>query len=279
MSKDQTFKVKRPPYCIVPASVLTESRLSWRARVVLSWMLGQNEGWELRVGHIRGKFGLSEQQWSATSKELRALGYFKQERFQNESGKIIWENFVTYTPCEPSPQKPGDGRTYHGEPVPGKPSFGPQGDIPIKRENNTNNTNINIKETRTKPKTGTISPKHTLTWPILTATERSLIEPLLIDVDQQAAQMLLDELAGNLEAGRVKAPSRWFKAVLKRYKDGKFSPTIARTMTNRQSSSMADQPSETKRIIKARSVADTNISSMPKRIVEILNRKREQTRA
>ncbi|MET3795464.1 hypothetical protein ABIC14_000437 [Pseudomonas sp. PvP046] len=98
MSTDQTFKVKRPPYCIVPASVLTESRLSWRARVVLSWMLGQNEGWELRVGHIRGKFGLSEQQWSATSKELRALGYFKQERFQNESGKIIWENFVTLYP-------------------------------------------------------------------------------------------------------------------------------------------------------------------------------------
>lgn len=277
MSTDQTFKVKRPPYCIVPASVLTESRLSWRARVILSWMLGQNEGWELRVGHIRGKFGLSEQQWSATSKELRALGYFKQERFQNESGKIIWENFVTYNPSEPSPQKPGGGRSCHGEPLPGKPSPGPQGDIPIKSENNTNHTNI--KETRTKPNTSETSPKHTLAWPTLAATERSLIEPLLIDVDQQAAQMLLDELAGNLEAGRVKAPNRWFKAVLKRYREGKFSPTIARAMANKQNSSLPDQPRKTKRVIKTRSVADANISGMPKHIAAVLNRKYQQPQA
>ena len=59
----------------------------------------------------------------------------------------------------------------------------------------------------------------------LKASDRVWIIKLLQDVPQQDAQLLLDELAAALSAGRIKGTSsRWFYGLLKNYNKGNFCP-------------------------------------------------------
>ena len=105
----QRIQVKRRPFTVVADDILTDQRLSERARLLLAWLLGRSTDFELRVHHIRRTFQLSEQQWVKARKEMEATGYFQQERTQVEGGKFAWAHFVTDTPIEPPPQKPWGG--------------------------------------------------------------------------------------------------------------------------------------------------------------------------
>lgn len=95
---------KKLAWSSVPDALLTNSGLSWRGRVILGWMLGRPEGWELYVSHIQKVFGLSQEQWKATRKELEATGFFKQRRERDEkTGAFIWHNVVTDAPLYQKP--------------------------------------------------------------------------------------------------------------------------------------------------------------------------------
>lgn len=59
-----SIKVKRRAFSVVPDDILADARLSWRARVLLAWMLGRSENFDLRIHHIRKVFRISEQQWA-----------------------------------------------------------------------------------------------------------------------------------------------------------------------------------------------------------------------
>jgi hypothetical protein len=127
----QTIKVRRRAFSVVPDDILTDDRLSWRARVLLAWMLGRSPDFELRVWYVRKVFRLSEQQWVRARKEMQSAGYFQQERVQGDQGKFRWAHFVTDTPEPPSPQKPGDGQPCDGTSSDGRPGHGEKGDKPI----------------------------------------------------------------------------------------------------------------------------------------------------
>ncbi|CAM3628240.1 hypothetical protein [Halomonas casei] len=105
-----SIKVKRRAFSVVPDDILADARLSWRARVLLAWMLGRSENFDLRIHHIRKVFRISEQQWVKARKEMQAVGYFHQERIRGEKGRLRWVNCVTETPEPPSPQKPPNGK-------------------------------------------------------------------------------------------------------------------------------------------------------------------------
>lgn len=104
-----TIKKKRA-FLIAYDDILVDSSMSERTRLVLTWMVGRPDGWELRVGHIRATFKISECQWRVARKEMEAAGYFRQIRDRGENGKIVWSHIVTderHVP--PSPPKPSDG--------------------------------------------------------------------------------------------------------------------------------------------------------------------------
>ena len=107
MSK--TISVKRSPvrsYSIVYDDILMDDRIGWRARVLLAWMLGRSDGFQIHIWYIRKVFRLSEQQWVHARKGMQSAGYFLQDRIRDEDGRIRWTHVVTDTPAPPSPQKP-----------------------------------------------------------------------------------------------------------------------------------------------------------------------------
>jgi len=230
------IRVKRRAYSSVPDDILTDRRLSWRARIVLSWMLGRSPEFELRIGPIRRLFGLSEQQWSKVRWELQNTGYFQQERVQGEHGKFVWFHVVTDTPEIPSPTKPGDGSPQAGGPEGGKPSHGGTGDIPTRRSTNYERTKkINTTTTDTA---NSNTNRESLIWPRLSEPEKNAIADLLAGIPQKRAQELLDELASALEAQSIRtSPSRWFRAVVSRCKKGEFNPAGALAIAAKRNAS------------------------------------------
>ncbi len=70
----------------------------------------------------------------------------------------------------------------------------------------------------------------------LSGAELSDLRSLLVDVPGTDAQLLLDELAGVLADGRTikTTPLRWFKALLRQYKAGRFVPNSAIDIARRR---------------------------------------------
>ena len=122
---------KRQRYSSIADYVLEDKRISLSARLVLVWMLGRPDGWIIYVGHMQRVLGMSEYVWVSIRKELESVGYYRQWRSQDASGKIIWHREVTDTPVSPSPNPSRmdvamDGSAMHGG----------VGDIPISLEHN-----------------------------------------------------------------------------------------------------------------------------------------------
>ena len=106
---NKTITVKRSPvrpYSMVYDDILMDERVGWRARVLLAWMLGRSDGFQIHIWYIRKVFRLSEQQWVHARKEMQSAGYFLQKRIRDENGRIRWHHVVADTPVPPSPQKP-----------------------------------------------------------------------------------------------------------------------------------------------------------------------------
>jgi len=129
------FIRKRRHWSSIPDDVLEDKRISLRARAVLGWMLGRPDGWIIYVSHMQRVLGMSEYVWVSIRNELGSVGYYRQWRSQDASGKIIWHREVTDTPVSPSPNPSRmdvamDGSAMHGR----------VGDIPISLEHDHLNT-------------------------------------------------------------------------------------------------------------------------------------------
>lgn len=106
---------KRRSWSSVPDDVLEDTRLSLRARAVLSWMLGRPAGWELYVGHMRHVLDVSEHVWVSIRAELEGIGYYTQSRSRDAAGKIVWVREVSDTPTPPTPKPSRMDGAMHGD--------------------------------------------------------------------------------------------------------------------------------------------------------------------
>ncbi|GAO26857.1 hypothetical protein ALISP_6677 [Alicycliphilus sp. B1] len=75
-----------------------------------------------------------------------------------------------------------------------------------------------------------------LVWPSrIEPSERLVMSRMLAGIDGGDAQMLLDELAGVMATRSLKTtPERWFRAVVGRYRQGRFAPSAGLTVTEKR---------------------------------------------
>lgn len=79
-------------------------------RLVLSWLIGRPNGWEVRVGQMISVLGLSRERWSRARREMQRWGYLKQTRNRKPDGSFEWEIVVTDTPTEIISPSDGSGQ-------------------------------------------------------------------------------------------------------------------------------------------------------------------------
>lgn len=84
---------REDPFARVPKSTLNDPRLSWRAKGVLSYLLGKPTGWKVRPTDLQQKSTDGSTAIRSALLELRRAGYAKLERVVGGGGKVsewIW---------------------------------------------------------------------------------------------------------------------------------------------------------------------------------------------
>lgn len=89
---------REDPFARVPKSVLDDERLSWKAKGILSYLLGKPTGWKVRVADLVRHSTDGECAVRAALKELRQLGYANLAK-EREGGRIVgWVWQISDTP-------------------------------------------------------------------------------------------------------------------------------------------------------------------------------------
>ena len=103
------------PFARIPKDLLNDKSLSWKAKGILSYLLGKKQGWKAQVQDIVNHGADGEEAVRSGLKELRTAGYAKLFRLVGEHGKAVeWVLKVADTPIfiksEPDPGKPASGK-------------------------------------------------------------------------------------------------------------------------------------------------------------------------
>ena len=118
-----TIKVrKRRSFSAIPDDILEDNRMRTETRLVLGWLIGRPDGWEVRVGHVQKTLGISEGRWKTSRREMEKFGYLQQTRKKMADGTFLWEHTVTDTPKTTIGGFSTDGPSTDGETIDGKPT-------------------------------------------------------------------------------------------------------------------------------------------------------------
>ena len=87
-------------FTIIGNAVLTDERISFRAKGVLVYLLGKPDNWQVSERHLAtvGHEGVTAIR--AVLKELETAGYIQRHRKQGASGRFEWESIVFDVPQE-----------------------------------------------------------------------------------------------------------------------------------------------------------------------------------
>jgi len=92
----KTKKGKSKDFTVVPNSILTDERISYKARGILMYLLSKPENWIVRVQDIANQapdMGLTAVR--SALKELEAFGYARLEQVR-ENGRAMGKSWVVY---------------------------------------------------------------------------------------------------------------------------------------------------------------------------------------
>lgn len=126
-----TVKIcKRRAFSAIPDDILQDTRMRPETRLVLGWLIGRPDDWEVRLSYLQRVLGLTRDRWAKARKEMEQCGYVQQIRQKNADGTFRWEYVVTDTPSAPvgtiagksSDGAPSNGASGNGLSGAGKPS-------------------------------------------------------------------------------------------------------------------------------------------------------------
>lgn len=151
------IKKRENPYAQIDKRCIEDSRLSWRARGILAYLLSKPENWTVNVKDIeqRGKEGRDAVQ--AALKELEKAGYASYGATRGENGKITGSAWtITEEPRNGFSVDRKDTDSLKNR-LSEKPIVGKS--VPNNNDNSSNNDLQVVEETTTLPKPSTLEAK------------------------------------------------------------------------------------------------------------------------
>lgn len=89
---------QRDPFARVTKSMLDNPLLSWRAKGILSYLLGKPSGWKLRITDVRKHGQDGERAIRASLKELRENGYAQLSQVRDGCRIVEWAWKISDSP-------------------------------------------------------------------------------------------------------------------------------------------------------------------------------------
>lgn len=148
--------ISQKNFSIISNSLLRDSRLTFKARGLLAYMLSHSDEWQMTIKSIAALNGVGRDQVSSALVELEKFGYARRSRVRNEDGTLGGSDwYITDTPSvgqhtSENPahmsENPHSSKDY---PVPDNPTQDyPAQDIPALKKTNSKKTKL--KENQSK---------------------------------------------------------------------------------------------------------------------------------
>lgn len=103
-------------YSVIDNRFLSDNRLSWKAKGLLTYLLSKPNGWEVRIGDLIKQSTDGEDSVRAGLNELKDAGYINWEQRRDAAGHITGYEYTVYErPCRENPDM--------GKPDPEKPNI------------------------------------------------------------------------------------------------------------------------------------------------------------
>lgn len=138
---------RRRGFVIIPNRAVEDTRLSYRARGVLAYLLSRPDGWQTDSDRLAEQAPEGRDAVRTALRELEGAGYLRRTKRQGDGGRWITETVVTDDPTDDGFSGVGatsDDATFPqvgpatGNPTPGDPSVGgPGAVVPSKTESKT----------------------------------------------------------------------------------------------------------------------------------------------
>jgi hypothetical protein len=115
---------REDPFARIPHEILSDTRLSWKAKGVICYLLGKPYTWKVRRADLINQSTDGDCSVRAALKELREVGYVNLECIKGENGKVQEWRWIVSDTCNPpalknqksSPSKPDVGFPHVGNP-------------------------------------------------------------------------------------------------------------------------------------------------------------------
>lgn len=206
-------------YVIINRHLLEDPQLSYEARGLLGSMLAKPNDWVFYISYFIKNSPAGRDKVRRIFNELIKFGYIVKSEHRSEKGYFSSPQYIVYESpslCDSSeetarqPENPSTANPSPDIPSPSKPLLLSKQTILKKQV--TKNTTTN---------------SHKYIWsPVLRDEHKNAILSLLNEVDDhEAVQLLLDELAGQIQ--NIKNPVGYFRTLLQSYLLGEFTPAKA----------------------------------------------------
>ena len=210
---------KTENYVIINRHLLEDPQLSYEARGLLSSMLAKPNDWVFYISYFIKNSPAGRDKVRRIFNELIKFGYIVKSEHRSEKGHFSAPQYIVYESpslCDssentvPKPENPSTVNPSTDKPSPSKhPLLSKQTEL---KKQVTKNTTTNSQKYIWSPK---LSDEH-----------KNSILSLLEEVDDhEAVQLLLDELAGQID--NIKNPVGYFRTLLQSYLLGEFTPAKA----------------------------------------------------
>ncbi len=92
---------KKRAYTRIANAVLTDTRLSWAAQGVLTYLLSKTDNWQVRTADLVHQRSEGRRYILSCLKELEQYGYLERRCIQGAGGKFEWISTIHETPRVP----------------------------------------------------------------------------------------------------------------------------------------------------------------------------------
>lgn len=247
--------------CPIERAALRDARLSWAARGLFAFLWDLPEGWRPCLAHLTN-MGIDRAHATRSAiAELEAVGAMRVEKLRAAGGRLAGQRWVVVSATRWALEAPLNLRREGAGGTESPESNFPSMEFSETRENRASeNPALRVskyKGIQIQGSTTTTTSRERGAAPVVVATEEDqvpLIWPAGLTEDQLSsmrtvllgksrpgpadAQALLDELAGQLQLGKVRNPPGLLRTLMKRQQDGSFTedlgPEVRRIREARQ---------------------------------------------
>ncbi len=213
------FRINKPDnYVTINRHLLEDVRLSYEARGLLACMLAKPNDWIFHITFFIKNSPAGRDKVRRIFNELIAAGYIVKTDGRSRTGKFGSPQYTVYE----SPVS--DSQANITSPKPDKPStINPLTDNPATVNPSLLSKQLVLNKQVTNK---TTTNREDLIWTKkLSQDHQESIGSMITNMDNQDVQLLLDELAGQIE--NIKNPVGYFRTLLNSYLSGEFVPAKA----------------------------------------------------